>query len=179
MCWSLCFAALEESARDNVTEVARRIDREAKKKRDESMESVLQSVDVEAETSNTNSEAWRTKQLIQSFERYWSASKWVESAVQDAIEYSKDRTPRDPEQLDTEESVEERSPLLQAFNENILPALKNRGWKQESPSDSNRKKRALIGARGESVSTKSLSIHRYTIVSIISSVIWYCRSTIP
>ena len=36
MTWSLCFIALQEAAQENVTDVARRAERDAKKKESES-----------------------------------------------------------------------------------------------------------------------------------------------
>ena len=152
MSWSLCLTALQEAARENVADVARRVEREAKKKRDGAMESALQNGD--AKSSTTDTEEWKAKQLIQSFEKYWSSSQWAVSALQDAFEFAQGRCPRDAAQLDFEGAVDEQKPLLEAFSESLLPALKNRGWVEKTPTNG-KKRAALLAPNGLQVRLKN------------------------
>jgi len=154
MCWSLCFVGIQEAAQENMADVARRIDREAKKKREELTESVLQTSTsvgtVGIETSTVDSEEWKQKQLAQSFDRYWSSCHWAQSALRDFQEFAKGTRPRDPTKLLVHDSNESIA-LSEAFEDIIFPALKNRGWREQTPSTNSRKKKKLVGPDGSTV----------------------------
>jgi hypothetical protein len=156
MCWSLCFVIVREAAQDHATDVARRIDRDAKKHHEELANSVIQSSSAVPDTtsSTVDSEEWKKNQLSRSFDKYWSSCHWAKSALLDFEEFAKVSSPRDPKMLSKEDSNElQLSSLRNAFEDSIFPALKNRGWVEQTPSANSKKKILMVGADGSIVSS--------------------------
>ena len=152
MSWSLCFIALQEAAEENVIDAARRAKRDAKKR--ESEESPRTSIPclTDSNACDTNSEEWKNKQQILSFEKYRNASVWASTALEDAFLFAKSNDPRDIKQLRLDYPTDSiHRPLHEAFHENILPALINRGWKQQITKT---RKAIIIGPKGVVVSSK-------------------------
>lgn len=143
---------------DSIEDVARRL-RKAKSKRDEDEEKSPEKGEKDSEKKDedidTDSKAWRDKQRKQSFQKVISANSWIMTALRDAIDYAKEGKARDHKILDTsaEESMKSSQSLLDSFTEEVLPALNSRGWKNEGPSNSNRKYE-LVSPHGKIVSQR-------------------------
>ena len=172
MFWSVVLLCLRECVDDSIEDVARRL-RKAKSKRkgeeDESPEKGVKEKDSSSdkidEEIDTDSKEWREKQQKQSFEKVLAGNSWIMTALRDAIEYAKEDTSkaRDHKILDVSSRVMKSSQsFIESFAEEILPALNSRGWKNEGPSNSNRKYE-LISPHGNIVSERITGQRLYTI----------------
>ena len=126
MCWALCLMMLIESVDLDVSDVSKRKQRAAEKKKTTSSDSPL------PQCEDVKSKEWLEKQTEASFKRIWEENKWVKEAFDDALQFAEQNTPRDPTLLVKEQCADDTksTPLLGAFVENVLPALKNRGWQE-------------------------------------------------
>lgn len=138
MCWALCLLTLVETVIADVSDVAKRKQRAAEKKKEASPnDSTAPPQDNKDDDINVNSKEWKEKQTEISFKRFWEENKWIRDAVDDAVQYTKESRSRDPS-LVLKREYENRmqnTPLLDAFVENVLPALKNRGWQEEEDGE--------------------------------------------
>eukprot|EP00550_Attheya_septentrionalis_P007683 CAMPEP_0198281478 /NCGR_PEP_ID=MMETSP1449-20131203/1401_1 /TAXON_ID=420275 /ORGANISM="Attheya septentrionalis, Strain CCMP2084" /LENGTH=2448 /DNA_ID=CAMNT_0043977257 /DNA_START=144 /DNA_END=7490 /DNA_ORIENTATION=+ len=158
MTWALVFCALYEAAEDEVTDKARRVERAAIKKR-ESEEGtrledggVLGTASKNAEqltdgNKNKNEEETCPSQGVEgdrsnlemAFESVWKTnSSWAVKAVTVAISFANSHPPRSEGAIHSLlhgsnglELKTQISPIVIAFNQNILPSLRSRGWKEE------------------------------------------------
>ena len=151
MSWSFCFFAILEATEENISDVARRVQRDAKKRESGSPGQIKQDT-MDVKPSDTNTEEWKKKQRILSFERYRNSNLWVNSVLRVACKFADKEKPRDPNTIyGAEPSGNEERPLLEAFTESILPALVNRGWKEQITKA---KKHVMVGPTGVSVCYK-------------------------
>jgi len=163
MSWALVLTALREAAMDDVHDMAKRAERAAEKKRESGPTSdggMLGKVTAESAPEGSNApvlsgstevsvlsdDKMKEDQLERSFEKLLHAhSSWVSKAIEDALAYAQSNCPRSRIVINTNlakksnatqgKPPRELSPLTVAFNQNIWPALRSRGWKQETVSD--------------------------------------------
>ncbi len=103
---------------------------------------------------DTKSQEWKTDQLKKSFAKYWEG-EWIDKALSDAKEFMKDREPRS-EDFSTENSeIASTSSLRKAFDDSIVPALKNRGWKVSTTKSKGKRCKCMVNKNGTEVSHDS------------------------
>jgi len=155
MFWSVVLLCLRECVDDSIQDAARRL-RKAKSKREGEEDKTPEKGEKEKdghsskdsekvidEEIDPDSKEWKEKQRKQSFEKALSGNSWIMTALRDAIEYAKEDASkaRDHKILDasSEVSMKSSQSFIESFAEEILPALNSRGWKNEGPSNGNRK----------------------------------------
>lgn len=122
-----------ETVAADVNDVAKRKQRAAEKKK----EAAPNDVATPRDDDDINSTEWKEKQTEISFKKFLEENKWVHDAFDDAIQFAKDNKPRDTSLLmkDKHDDSMQSTPLLDAFVENVLPALKNRGWQERKDTE--------------------------------------------
>lgn len=154
MYWALPLLSFYEAAEDDALEASRKVEAASKEKQPEG--GVLAKagdknsvIDVDMEDLSTKPEV--KDQLEESFKSLLESNKsWVEKAFADALAFSKQSvaSPRDKEHVQNimdghrpAKSSQEENPvkikLTAEFNENIWPALRSRGWKDDGKGKSN------------------------------------------
>lgn len=154
MYWALPLLSFYEAAEDDALEASRKVEAASKEKQPEG--GVLAKagdknsvIDVDMEDLSTKPEV--KDQLEESFKSLLESNKsWVEKAFADALAFSKQSvaSPRDKEYVQNimdghrpAKSSQEENPvkikLTAEFNENIWPALRSRGWKDDGKGKSN------------------------------------------
>lgn len=160
MCWALALMSLYEAAEDDA------LKQEATSKTKQTEGGVLaqagagddkkEVIDVDMEDENEKPTKSMEKpgevkdQLEESFKIVLAANEsWTVKALADALEYSKSAVPsRDKDHVQsimdghrpTKSSHEANSvklKLVAEFNENVWPALRSRGWKDDGKNKSN------------------------------------------
>ena len=154
MYWALPLLSFYEAAEDDALEASRKVEAASKEKQPEG--GVLAKagdknsvIDVDMEDLSTKPEV--KDQLEESFKSLLESNKsWVEKAFADALAFSTQSvaSPRDKEYVQNimdghrpAKSSQEENPvkikLTAEFNENIWPALRSRGWKDDGKGKSN------------------------------------------
>jgi hypothetical protein len=154
MCYTLTLTNLLETVHADVGEVAKRIERTEQKKIEKTQENIESALASPSPATNedVNSIEWKEKQLSLSFNKFWTSNKWAADALLGIISISETRPPRDISTLQNDD-VANSTPLLDAFIENIWPALKTRGWQEHIIDDDDRERRTWLSSAGETVST--------------------------
>lgn len=100
---------------------------------------------------DTKSQEWKKDQLKRSFSKYWEG-EWIDKALSDAKDFMKDKEPRS-EDFSTEISeIASTSSLRKAFDDSIVPALKNRGWKESTTKSKGKRCKCMVNKNGTEVS---------------------------
>lgn len=145
MCWSLALLCLYEAAEDDALEVTRKAELASKEKRVQG--------DILARSGNnetlchtqSNETPDKGKDLLEeSFRNLLAANEsWVEAALADALAYSKSVSSHRDKQyvqgiidgnlglIAFNEANPVQSKLIADFLENVWPALRSRGWKDD------------------------------------------------
>lgn len=155
MCWSVALTTIVEAVFSDINETAKRIERAELKKKEKDEHNIESALTVSTAPqpclSNMGSDEWKAQQITLSFKKFWDANKWVADAIKDAVEFASTNDSRDITSLNDENNTAANSTLLfDAFYDNIWPALKNRGWKDEVDNDN--QKRSWVSSSSRNVS---------------------------
>ena len=161
MCWALALLSLYEAAEDDALNATRKIEAASKTKQTEggvlaqTGDDKKEVIDVDMDDENEKPTKSIEKpgevkdQLEDSFKIVLAANEsWTAKALADALEYSKSAVPsRDKDHVQSimdgmaTKSSHEVNPvklkLVAEFNENVWPALRSRGWKDDGKNKSN------------------------------------------
>ena len=161
MCWALALLSLYEAAEDDALNATRKIEAASKTKQTEggvlaqTGDDKKEVIDVDMDDENEKPTKSIEKpgevmdQLEESFKIVLAANEsWTVKALADALEYSKSAVPsRDKDHVQSimdgmaTKSSHEVNPvklkLVAEFNENVWPALRSRGWKDDGKNKSN------------------------------------------
>ena len=161
MCWALALLSLYEAAEEDALNATRKIEAASKTKQTEggvlaqTGDDKKEVIDVDMDDENEKPTKSIEKpgevmdQLEESFKIVLAANEsWTAKALADALEYSKSAVPsRDKDHVQSimdgmaTKSSHEVNPvklkLVAEFNENVWPALRSRGWKDDGKNKSN------------------------------------------
>ena len=162
MCWALALLSLYEAAEEDALNATRKIEAASKTKQTEggvlaqTGDDKKEVIDVDMDDENEKPTKSIEKpgevkdQLEESFKIVLAANEsWTAKALADALEYSKSAVPsRDNDHVQSimdghrpTKSSHEVNPvklkLVAEFNENVWPALRSRGWKDDGKNKSN------------------------------------------
>ena len=140
MCWSLTLLCLYEAAEDDALEITRK-----RKKRIDGDILALSGENATSDLAQSDFNVDEEKDPLEaSFKDFLAANaSWVEAALADALAYSnRVASHRDKQYVlglidgnrpynDSKEANPVQTKLVSDFVENVWPALRSRGWKQE------------------------------------------------
>lgn len=122
MAWAVTLMTFCEVAKEDAASASKRAERQAERKRESERDGDILAVsqnDTVATTPDVKTES--------SFSRLWGRNrKWATLALNDAVEYAKENTPRaiNPRNHHAEE-------IAKVFYGSLWDSLKGRGWKEE------------------------------------------------
>jgi len=129
MGWSIVLACLLELAQHEVRESTRAKERAIEK----SKESLENEPNDKIEFPVDNVDLMTFEQKVEvAFEKLWKLHQcWAVKAVTDANQYTMNNSPREKGHIEFLRDKKWQNALYQKFEENVLPALKSRGWNVE------------------------------------------------